>query len=443
MNDYVRLPVDPESRSSLAAGGLELGIVDTADPDNARATRLWLLADARGFHNPTPGDKMLEAQTQDLADDRITAVWDRTGADPDTPVATVRSWNMRLTIPGGAAIPAWAISAVTVAPTHRRRGVARALLTAELRTAALTGLSMAMLTVSEATIYGRYGFGPATYQAPYVIDTTRARWTGPVPTGRVQFVTPESLLHDGPAVFERSRERSPGEVDRRVEVWKHILGLSPADPGSERRGIRTVRYDDEAGTTQGLAVFRIVLENDAYPARLELDDLVAATDDAYSALWRFLIDMDLVSEIRATLRGTSEALSWQVADRRAVRKTDERDHLWLRILDVPAALGARRYSAPGDFVLEVTDDLGFADGTFLLSVGPDGRAHSRPLESPAPLEAARATLSVAALSSLYLGGSSAVELAGTGRIIEGTPDAADRLDAAFRSRHVPRLSTWF
>jgi predicted acetyltransferase len=434
------LPIDPESAAALAAQGLERGLVDPADAD---ATRRWLLADARGFHDATPSDESLAAQAKDVDGDRVTAVWDRSTADPETPVATVRCWEMGLTVPGGDAIAAWAISSVTVSPTHRRRGIARALLTSELRTAKRRGLAMAMLTVSEATIYGRYGFGPSAHQAPYTVDTVRARWAGPTQAGRVQFVSPESLLRDGPAVFERARRRSPGEVDRREGWWKRALGLVPAEPGPAKRSLRAVRYDDADGTGQGFALYTIVLENGSFPGRLELADLVAATDDAYAALWRYLIEMDLVSEIRAPLRSVSEPVAWQLADRRTVRKTDERDHLWLRILDVPATLARRRYFAPGEFVLEVADDLGFAGGEYLLAVGPDGRAAAHPLTGPAPLPAARVALSVADLAALYLGGGSAVDLARAGRLVERTTDAAARLDSAFRSPHTPHLSTWF
>lgn len=438
MNHYSSVPVDEASRATLAKGGLELAVVDTSD---AEATRRWLLADARGFHD-APGDVYLVALAEEVAVDRVMAVWDRTGADPDTPVATVRSWEMGLTVPGGTTFPAWAISSVTVSPTHRRRGIARALLTGELRTAAERGHSIAMLTVSEATIYGRYGFGPAAREATYAVTTARARWMGPEPAGRVQFVPTESLLVDGPPVFERTRGNSPGEVDRRDNWWKRALGLL-SERDAPKHDRRAVRYDDEAGLIQGFAVYEIQLENGSYPGRLELVDLVAATDDAYAALWRFLIEMDLVSEVTAPLRAVSEPVAWQITDSRAVHKTNESDNLWLRILDVPAALSLRTFSAPGEFVLEVTDDLGFADGDFLLTVAADGSAHAHQLAGPAPLTAARVSLSAADLAAIYLGGSNVIDLVRAGCIVEHTPDAAARLDAAFHSVHTPRMSTSF
>jgi predicted acetyltransferase len=471
VNDYTSVPLDPESQVALASNGLELALLDNTDP---AAARRWLLADAQGFHDPAPSDERLDAEIRDLGEDRITGVWDRSAAEPDKPVATVRVWVMDLTVPGGATLPAWAISSVTVAPTHRRRGVARALLGAELRSARRAGVAMAMLTVSEATIYGRYGFGPAAHQAHYSVDTSRSRWTGPVPRGRVQLIDPEHLLPLAPAIFERARRTTPGEVDRRHDLWRKLLGLYPTAHGEQKGDRHAVRYDDENGDPQGFAVYRFVHENGGYPGRLELSDLVAATDNAYAALWRYLLEMDLISEVRAPLRSAAESVRWQVADHRAVRKTDERDHLWLRILDVPAALEQRSYSAPGMFVLTVDDELGFIGGEYVLTVDVDGRGMVRPLTTQGATgtvtgasdasgasresgntsasiadirygatDAARLSLSAADLATLYLGGTGAVQLARAGRITEQTTDAAARLDATFHSGHTPWLSTWF
>ena len=440
MNAYASAPVDPESAANLAERGLRLAVLNA---DDEAGLKRWLLADARGFHEVTPTEGTLEVQVEDIATDRVTGVWDASQADPETAVATIRSWEMGLTVPGGATLGTWAISSVTVSPTHRRQGIARAMLTSELRTAVRLGLPIAMLTVSEATIYGRYGFGPSARQSSYIVDTQRARWTGPTPAGRVQFVSPESLLADGPAVFERTRDRSPGEVDRREIWWKRTLGLLPNEPDAHKRGIRAVRYDDADGAIAGFALYEISLQNVSHPGRLKLVDLVAATDDAYAALWRFVIEMDMVNEIDAGLRSVSEPVAWQVSDHRAVRKTSERDHLWLRILDVPAALRARSYAAPGDYLLDVTDDLGFAQGRFLLTVAADGSGQAHPFIGTAPAGAVEVALSAADLASLYLGGTSAVDLARAGRITETSPDAAIRLDTALHSAYAPHLSTWF
>ena len=454
--DFARTPIDEESAARLAADGLDLRLIGADDTD---ARRHWHRATARGFHEAAPDAGELDRRLANTAGDRVTAVLDATAADPLTPVATVRSWPMGLSVPGGGTMPAWAISSVTVSPTHRRRGLARALLTAELRTAHRLGLPLAMLTVSEATIYARYGFGPAAYQASIAITTGDARRAPTVTAGagRLHFVTPESLRRDGPAIFEAARKRGAGDVDRRDSLWDRILGLTtpataepttsaaPVPPTMGTPTRQTVRFDDPTGRPQGFAVYSVALEGEAYPGRLDLVDLVAATDAAYTALWRFLLDLDLIGEVSAPLRNIAEPLAWQLENPRAVRASDERDHLWLRLLDVPAALERRRYAAPGVFRLDVSDDLGIAGGEFLLTVGSDGAGSAHPLAAgeAAPVAAAHLTLSVADLAALYLGGPSAVVLSRAGRVTEQTADAAARLDAAFRTGTPPHLSTWF
>jgi predicted acetyltransferase len=438
-----RIPIDPHSHAALAANDLELGLVDTS---NAAAISAWLRSDARGFHSPEPSAEYLADRAGEFAqsNDRVTGVWDRPADEDAEPVATIWSWEMGLTVPGGESINAWAISSVTVAPTHRRRGIARALLTAELRTARLAGSALAMLTVTEATIYGRYGFGPAAWQAPYTIDTKGLRWIGPVPDGRVKFVSPSDLFEIAPDVFNRARTRAPGETDRRGDTWKRILGLAPSVPSEDTRDIRAVLYRDAEQRVQGYAVYRF--EGHEENSVLHLIDVCSVTDDAYSALWRFLVEMDLTNTISAPRRNVVEPVIWQVNNPRAIRKTDQRDQLWLRILDVPRVLSARTYAAPGIFVITVHDELEFANGQYVLEVSPTGHGSVTEL-SPSSVhqqaDAVTVTVSVNDLASLYLGGASAVALAGSGRLTGLSPNGAQALDRSFASPHSPHLSTWF
>lgn len=443
MTEAKHIPIDQHSHAALAAKDLELQLVDTSD---SAAVTAWLLADARGFHDADPSAEFLATRARELgaSGDRVTGVFDRSLPETTLPVATIWSWEMGLTVPGGNTLSAWAISSVTVAPTHRRKGIARALLTSELRTAQAAGSAMAMLTVTEATIYGRYGFGPAAWQAPYSIDTRGLRWIGPVPEGRVSFITPGDLLSIAPEVFDRARTRVPGETDRRDDTWKRILGLAQSAPNDDKRDLRAVAYRDADQSVQGFAVYRF--EGHEEKSMLALIDLIAATDDAYSALWRYLIEMDLVREISAPRRNVAEAVIWQVNNPRAIRKTDQRDQLWLRILDVQRVLAARTYAAPGIFVLTVHDELGFADGEYVLEVAPTGHGTVSLLKHSTvhlQADAATVTLSVNDLASLYLGGASAVALARSGRLDGLSPNAAEALDRSFTSADSPHLSTWF
>jgi predicted acetyltransferase len=217
------------------------------------------------------------------------------------------------------------------------------------------------------------------------------------------------------------------------------------DDGKDRtKQPRVVRYDDANGEPQGFAAFKVTESKDSFSQHsVELGFFVAATDDAYAGLWRFLVELDLVGTIKAPLRSVDEPIAWQIHDPRAVTRASVRDHLWLRVLDVPAALSARTYRAAGHIVLDVTDDFGFADGLFLLTIAGDGTAVVERLEGEAPADAAAIALTVADLGSLYLGGISALTLLRAGRITELRPGSAAAVDDAFRSAVAPWLSIWF
>lgn len=428
-HDHLDLPIDSVSRERLAAGGLRLELLDTSDP---QAYAAWYQAEARGFHGAAPTTELIEQRRGYVAARRRTSVFDDSVPVPAEPVATTEAWPADLTVPGDRSVTSWAISAVTVAPTHRRRGVARALLEAELRTAQAYGAPIAALTVSESTIYGRFGFAPAALARDLTVDTRRMTWTGPQPGGRVHFVSAQQLLHEGLALVERVRLATPGQITYDGILWDRQLGLMIGDEDAKKQ--RFIRYDDETGRMQGFASYKLTEHPDDFTRhRLDLLHLVTATDDAYAALWRFVLEMDLVSEVKAHLRPVDEPVRWMVSDFRAVRVA-ELDHLWIRILDVPAALEARSYSAPGRLVLGVRDPFGAGDGTWAIDVEPSGAATVTPTDDPADI-----SMRAEGLAAIYLGGVSPLMLAAAG-LMHG--DAA-QLEEMFRSPVAPFLSIWF
>lgn len=433
-------PIDPESAEVLRGRDLRFGLVDTADRE---AFTAWVQAEARGFHSGRPAQPQLDEQLRHIGYRRTSGVWDDTAFDAAVPVATVSSWPTTMTVPGERTVPAWAISSVTVAPTHQRRGIARALLEAELRTAHQLGLPVAILTVSEATIYSRFGFAPAAMTADLAIETRRASWTGPAASGRVHFVSLEQLNVLGRPVAERAWRRTPGETDLDDYLWGRLIGLLD-DEENESRKLRAVLYRDEAGNAQGFAVYRLTGDLSDFAAHtVSVGYLCAATDDAAAGIWRYLLELPLVSRVVAPLRSEDEPVSWQVNDARAVRTTRLRDHLWVRILDIRGALEARRYSAPALIALDVTDPLHFTQGRYLLDIDASGSATVSELEGEAPTDAAAIRLTVNELGALYLGGVSARTLVRAGRIDELRPRSADTVTAAFRSSVAPWLSSWF
>ncbi|MET0672154.1 MAG: GNAT family N-acetyltransferase [Microbacterium pygmaeum] len=430
-HSWITLPLDATSRERLAASGLEYRGVEVGSAEFVPFIR----AIARGFLDEDPTDEQVEGSRERVIDRRLTGVYDPRAADPAVPVATIDSWETPLSLPGRRTIPMWAISGVTVSPTRRRRGIATAMLEGELRTASAAGYAIAGLTVTEATIYGRFGFAPAVYSTDWSIDTRRARWIGPSGSGRLDAVDRERLLAELAAVHERVRPANPGDVAGWTGLWRRIAGLAP---GGEQRKIRGVIHSDDDGTVRGVMAYSIKEgEHDFTRGELTVSLLVADGPDAYRALWRFALEHDLIATVHAPLRSTDEPLRWMIADQRGATVTT-REHGWLRILDVPAVLAAREYSAPASLVLRVTDPLGFADGSWRLEVGSDGAAEVGPVKDAAP----EVTLSVGDLSAIVLGGVRVSTLAAAGRV-QASASALRVLERSFASADTPFLSLWY
>jgi predicted acetyltransferase len=447
-------PEDTTSVANLAAAGLRYSLVDTTD---TAAFSAWVHADDRGFLQGARSAEKIAPTVAGLGYRRTIGVYDDRAEAPAPgespwPVATVNSWPGQLTLPGSSiehplTIASWAISSVTVAPTHRRRGIARNLLEGELRTAAALGIPLAMLTVSESTIYGRFGFAPAAFAADWTIDTRRARWIGPETSARVEFTSTAAYREEVEPFYDRLRLNWPGAIDMFSLRWDQLVGA--AEPDSDRtKSLRALRVRDGSGAIRGLALYRVSGgEKDFAQHTVTVERLDAETTDAEAALWRFLLELDLTIELTAPLRRVDEPVRWQIADFRAA-KVETWEHQYLRVLDVPAAFEARGYLSTGSLALLVRDPLGFADGTWLLAIDSadsgdtGGRATvTRVQQIPHGIPALALTANE--LAALYLGGVSATTLIGAGRITELTAGAAVHADGLLRSERAPWLSVWY
>ncbi|WP_136035798.1 GNAT family N-acetyltransferase [Microbacterium sp. K35] len=425
------IPADQTSVDRLAGEGLDYRVLDL---DDAAAVEAFQRALARGFLGAEPTAETLADGLPTVRGRRNIGVYERDVATAPHPVATIDSWVTPMTVPGGE-IGLWAISGVTVSGTHRRRGIARALLEGELRAAADAGVAVAGLTASEATIYGRYGFGSAVPVARFTVDTRRAGWDGPAPQGRIEYLDREQLAQELGAVHERSRGARSGQVPGWRARWTGLAGLQSSDTDRDR--VRGVRHVDADGVVRGVMAYAVSEKGESFRFALHVRLLVAETPESTAMLWRFALQHDLVDEVTADLRPLDDALPWLVADPRGVTQIVH-DHGWLRILDVPAALTGRRYSSPLDVVIRVEDPLGFSEGEWRMRVDGAGRAE---VESAAG-EEADVTLSVSALSSLYAGSVRAASLAGAGRI-SGSPEAVGALDRALAAFPAPSLDIWY
>jgi predicted acetyltransferase len=226
-------------------------------------------------------------------------------------------------------------------------------------------------------------------------------------------------------------------------LWERLVGVI-GDSDEEAKHLRAVRYDDANGVMHGFAIYRVTGgEQDFTQHTAEVRYLCAATAEASAGLWRYLLELDLVSTVSTSLRSIDDPILWQVSDVRAVRTKHRSDHLWVRILDVAAALEGRGYSASGRFVLEIDDPLGFASERALVSIDEGGHATVSDAARADAGDLPGLALPIDMLGALYLGGVSARTLVRAGRIRELSPGSADAVDASFRSPTAPWLSTWF
>jgi len=406
------------------------------DPDSD-LIRPWLTAARRVFGDHDPlADDWIEPRREQLRRSRLTAVM-----DGDVIAGTYRSWDVDLTLPGGGATRADAITAVTVQPTHRRRGVLTSLVTTDLAGAHERGTPVAILISSEGLIYGRYGFGVSTETVTWTLDvrvaSLRPQAAALAEGLRVDHVTDAELREVAPEVYRRARQ--PGDIDRWDTLWDLYAGVRTGEPGNAKPGVAVVARD-AAGVPQG--TLRYTLEA-RWPERavgsiVHVGLLDAATPAAHAALWGYLANLDAVASVRAEDRALDDPLPWLFADHRTARQSGRADFLWTRLLDVPGSLAARRYERPGDVVLEVHDDQGWAAGRFALQVADDGTAACEPTTAPADLE-----LPVAVLSSAWLGGADLRGAAAAGLVDEHRTGAVGRLAAILRTSTAPWSSTWF
>jgi predicted acetyltransferase len=391
----------------------------------------WMRCMATGFlSHPVDGEGAYRLGDMDLR--RTWGAFD--GAHV---VGTLRSFATPLTLPGPTEVTSAALTNVTVAPTHRRRGLLTEMITNDLRASADRGEPLGILIASEYPIYGRFGYGAAVDAATYTVDLATARFRRES-VGRVELVDLPTLRRQAPPVYERYRTTQPGAIGRDDRWWDRSLYQVEVPGATPVKGYQAV-YRAPDGAVEGYLRYTASQEWDHMRPKgtLTIVELVATTPDAYLGLWRYCCDVDLVTRVTAGDRSIDEPLVWFLRDGRSVRQKGTFDFLWVRILDVCASLSARRYATEDRLVLEVTDTLGIAHGRFLLDGGPDG-ATCTATDATADL-----TLPVDTLGSVFLGGVSFLALADAGRLDEHAAGAVVRADTMFRSSVTPWCSTWF
>lgn len=405
----------------------------------------WFDAVKFGFHDAKadPADVARYAECYALDGRVLSAVYDdaaRPGVwDPAVPVATYATMQNTINVGGGVLLPAHLVTAVTVRATHRRRGILRRLITEDLYRAADEGLALAALTATEATIYGRFGFGAAAFGRTVQVDV-RERFGLAVPAddaGGVEVADPDILAALGPEVFARFHARTRGSVGRQSSYAQVVSGRWGQHKPEPDRALRAALYHGPDGAAEGYVCYKFA-GWDASPRTVKVVDLVAATPAAYLGLWAYLGSIDLVERIEYPLAAVEDPLPWALRDGRGYQVTGEEDTLWLRVLDPVAALQARGYTEAGSVSFEIADPLDLAAGRWRLS-SDGGEAVVEPLAADADVDL---RLGVDALGSLYLGGTAAHTLAAAGRVA-GEPEAVARLGRLMAQPGRPYCITHF
>ncbi|SHK64824.1 Predicted acetyltransferase [Pseudonocardia thermophila] len=372
-------------------------------------------ADERSFHARMSDTEIADTLTLLPPERFLVAV------DPqDGLVGVTAAYDMAVTLPGGAALPSPGVAWVSVPATHRRRGILRALMAGQLGGFVAQGLPLAMLTASHASIYGRFGYGEATRNRCVEIDPrAELRADAPDPGG-VRFAETSEVTEHAPRIHRRWAARTPGAVSRSEAWWKRFFLDREYRRGGASSMFHLVHPD-------GWAAYRAKWGTEGSTLSVEL---FAVTPEAHAALWRVLLAQELVEKISTRLT-FDDPLQLMLTDPRLIRTTSVADGLWLRVLDVPAVLGARRYGCEIDVVLEVRDDFLGRGGRFRLQGGPDG-ASCTPTAG-----AAQVHVGMADLGSLVTGNVRARSLAAAARL-QAEDAALARFDVAF----VPEREPW-
>ncbi len=415
---------DPKEEKPVKYTVHQFPAVSQDNPEYGRSAT-WVQAVSHGFHQHRRDDEYLaktlaayQADQRELTGVYVSGGVPEHSLGAEVPVATYATMRKPLNIGFGRQLEANLVTAVTVRGTHRRQGILRGMISADLEAAKDAGLAVAALTASEGTIYGRFGFGVATFERSIKVDTgPRFRLRG-LPEGHVEVADPAVLLEIAPKIFERVQRATPGSIGRQ-EYYRLLASGSIGHDGKPDLAVRCALHYDHSGTPDGYVSYRFK-GWDAKPFTMEIVDLVAGNDAAYLDLWRFLGSIDLIDVVTWAEAPVNDPLAWALEDPRCIEDSDVRDMLWLRILDVPAALAARQYPVTGRLVLQVSDTLGLAGGTWELESDAGAGATVRDASGQDP----DLVLDIADLASAYLGAVSPVTLAAAGRISERRPGAA-------------------
>jgi predicted acetyltransferase len=381
----------------------------------------WIAAFDLTFGITAP-DGALERLRRVIEPDRLVAA--RRGG---TVVGTAGAYSFELALPGAEPAPCAGVTLVSVRADHRRRGVLRRMMAELLDQAATRGEPFAALWASEHPIYGRFGFGPAVPNTRLEIDRGHARFRVPAPVEAVELVDAEAAAARFPGIYATARQHRPVLFGRSPSWWDRDLG----DPVERRGGAGEKRYALLGDRGYAIHRLRPAWEAGVPSGTVEVQELVALDAEATAALWRFVVDTDLSARTVAGRRPADDPLPAMLDDPARARPQAD-GPLYLRLVDVPAALTARRYPVDGQVTLELHDAFRPANqGRWRLRI-VDGLATCEPSAAAPELE-----LDAEALASVALGGVRVSTLAAAGRLTVHDAVAVGRADRLLATEAAP------
>jgi predicted acetyltransferase len=373
------------------------------------------------YFNPPPDVEFLERFTRTLPHERMHAAF-----EDGQIVGGAGAFPFDLSVPGGS-LPCAGVTAVGVHPTHRRRGVLRSMMDTQLRDVHERGEPIAALWASEETIYGRFGYGIASWAGELSLPHERDAFAEPLElAGTTRFVTPDEARNLFPPVYDAVRRERPGMMSRSETWWADRHLRLPDDEKNAPRRFVVLEVD---GKPAGYAIYKTQFSFDAGSAssRLTVREAFGATPQATAAIWRFVLDVDWMAFVDVQLAPPDHPLFLLLATPRRMGYRMG-DGLWVRIVDLPAALSGRAYGEGGPLVLEVRDAVcEWNDGRWKLEGGDCERTNEEP----------HLALDVSALGSAYLGAVSFTELRQALRVEELQEGAVARADRLFAWRPLP------
>jgi predicted acetyltransferase len=373
------------------------------------------------YFNPPPGEEFLERFVRVLPYERMHAAF-----EDGAVVGGAGAFPFELSVPGGS-LPCAGVTAVGVPPTHRRRGVLRAMMDEQLRDVHERGEPIAALWASEETIYGRFGYGIASWAGELRVPHEWDAFAEPLElAGTTRFVTAEEARELFPPIYEAVRRERPGMTSRSEAWWETRRLFLPESEAAAPLRFTVLEVD---GEPQAYAIWRTHMSWEAGSAtsRIAVREALGATPQATAAIWRFLLDVDWMAMLETFLAPPDHPLFLLLATpRRAGYRMG--DALWVRLVDLPAALSGRAYGEGGPLVLEVRDAVcEWNDGRWRLEGGECARTDEEP----------DLALDVSALGSAYLGAVPFVQLREALRVGELREGAVARADALFAWRPLP------